>query len=374
MDDACADQYSFRPQLDPQSRKRYAHVKSRYSNRQDLMESIRQEQEKKAEYLLERRRELEEERIADCTFAPRVAEAFQDIQKPVVVSGLDRYFELKNLAQRKQQEQKEREQKIFRPESVAPRAAQNVQEAAADMVGFARLSGDTSQMDNLNGLDDPRRQRVTIPEPFELSGCRKCEAQILRLSVETLQESHREFNEALHRLARRLRPGLRRLSPSRPLPGRKLRNVARDAKVALHPTTEQLFCSGCSQVYIPGSNCRVSVQPLRKRKRTRKKPSKAERRAKPTKTGWTPGPKAKAEPEKPKRCVQYSCQWCGHRRRIRLPRRRAPRAAAAPTSFQSLNQKKQAAASQEARDAARAAKRQREAKAKAKAASEPWLH
>lgn len=49
------------------------------------------------------------------------------------------------------QEQKEREQKIFRPESVAPRAAQNVQEAAADMVGFARLSGDTSQMDNLNG-------------------------------------------------------------------------------------------------------------------------------------------------------------------------------------------------------------------------------
>ncbi|CAJ1457462.1 unnamed protein product [Effrenium voratum] len=153
MDDACADQYSFRPQLDPQSRKRYAHVKSRYSNRQDLMESIRQEQEKKAEYLLERRRELEEERIADCTFAPRVAEAFQDIQKPVVVSGLDRYFELKNLAQRKQQEQKEREQKIFRPESVAP------------------------------------RQRVTIPEPFELSGCRKCE------------ESHREFNEALHRVA-----------------------------------------------------------------------------------------------------------------------------------------------------------------------------
>ncbi|CAJ1457461.1 unnamed protein product [Effrenium voratum] len=152
---------------------------------------------------------------------------------------------------------------------------------------------------------------------------------------------------------------------------RRLRNVARDAKVALHPTTEQLFCSGCSQVYIPGSNCRVSVQPLRKRKRTRKKPLKAERRAKPTKTGWTPGPKAKAEPEKPKRCVQYSCQWCGHRRRMRLPRRRAPRAAAAPTSFQSLNQKKQAAASQEARDAARAAKRQREAKAKAKAASAP---
>lgn len=82
------------------------------------MESIRQEQEKKAEYLLERRRELEEERNASCTFTPSVTEGFQDIQRPVAVCGLDRFFELKTLAFKKQQEQLQREQKVFRPESL----------------------------------------------------------------------------------------------------------------------------------------------------------------------------------------------------------------------------------------------------------------
>lgn len=118
-DDSVRSDCSFRPQLDPRSSKRFAHVKSRYAKRPDLMENIRQEQEKKAEYLLERRRELEEERNADCTFTPSVTEGFQDIQRPVAVSGLDRFFELKTLALKKQQEQMEREQKVFRPESVA---------------------------------------------------------------------------------------------------------------------------------------------------------------------------------------------------------------------------------------------------------------
>ena len=99
------------------------------------MESIRQEQEKKAEYLLERRRELEEERSADCTFTPSVTEGFQDIQRPVAVSGLDRFFELKTLAFKKQQEQLQREQKVFRPESL----------------GASGVNG------------------VTVPEPFQLS-------------------------------------------------------------------------------------------------------------------------------------------------------------------------------------------------------------
>lgn len=133
-DSGHSDDSSFRPQLDRRSSRRFAHVKSRYA-RPDLMESIRQEQEKKAEYLLERRRELEEERNADCTFTPSVTEGFQDIQKPVAVSGLDRFFELKNLALKKQQEQQEREQRVFRPETIS---AQGV-------------------------------KGVTVPEPFQLS-------------------------------------------------------------------------------------------------------------------------------------------------------------------------------------------------------------
>ncbi|OLP97435.1 High mobility group protein 1-like [Symbiodinium microadriaticum] len=101
--DEWPSEYSFRPQLDPRSSKRFSHIKSRYAKRSELVETIRQEQEKKAEYLLERRRQLEEEKNADCTFAPRVKEIFQDNQKPIAVSGLDRFFELKSLALKKQQ-------------------------------------------------------------------------------------------------------------------------------------------------------------------------------------------------------------------------------------------------------------------------------
>lgn len=131
--DEWPSEYSFRPQLDPRSSKRFSHIKSRYAKRSELVETIRQEQEKKAEYLLERRRQLEEEKNADCTFAPRVKEIFQDNQKPIAVSGLDRFFELKSLALRKQQEQLEREQRVFRPESLA------------------------------------LHEGVTVPEPFQLS-------------------------------------------------------------------------------------------------------------------------------------------------------------------------------------------------------------
>ncbi|CAE7615135.1 HMG1 [Symbiodinium pilosum] len=130
---------SFRPRLDPRSSRRFSHIKSRYANRSDILDTIRQEQERKAEYLLERRRELDEEKSADCTFVPRVKEIFhQDLHKPVAVSGLDRFFELKSLALKKQQEQLEREQRVFRPESVSTGT----------------------------------QEGVTIPEPFELSECK----------------------------------------------------------------------------------------------------------------------------------------------------------------------------------------------------------
>ena len=83
---------SFRPQLDQRSSKRFAHVKSHYSKPELIAGRIRQEQEKKAEYLMERRRELEEAKHADCTFTPSVTDGFQeqmlltsDIFDPLVV-------------------------------------------------------------------------------------------------------------------------------------------------------------------------------------------------------------------------------------------------------------------------------------------------
>merc|ERR1740123_2578587 len=68
----------------------------------------------------ERRRVLEDLEQANCTFAPSTTGPYQEPNRPVVVSGLDRFFELRGIAQRQQQEQKEREAKLFRPEMRRP--------------------------------------------------------------------------------------------------------------------------------------------------------------------------------------------------------------------------------------------------------------
>merc|ERR1711972_408600 len=73
--------------------------------------------------------------MATCTFTPETSRAYEEPQNPVIVSGLDRFFELKGLAQRKQQEQQDREVRAFRPELCTTRCGS-----------------------------------TTIPEPFDLSG------------------------------------------------------------------------------------------------------------------------------------------------------------------------------------------------------------
>ncbi|CAE7657398.1 HMG1 [Symbiodinium sp. KB8] len=140
--DEWPSEYSFRPQLDPRSSKRFSHIKSRYAKRSELVETIRQEQEKKAEYLLERRRQLEEEKNADCTFAPRVKEIFQDNQKPIAVSGLDRFFELKSLALKKQQAKRG---------TIAVTTPKEL-EAKESHVAFFRISAFFSMADEKNFL------------------------------------------------------------------------------------------------------------------------------------------------------------------------------------------------------------------------------
>eukprot|EP00931_Biecheleriopsis_adriatica_P009108 TRINITY_DN110215_c0_g1_i1.p1 TRINITY_DN110215_c0_g1~~TRINITY_DN110215_c0_g1_i1.p1 ORF type:complete len:761 (-),score=149.48 TRINITY_DN110215_c0_g1_i1:20-2302(-) len=127
------EEHSFRPHLNAEHPKRFAHVKSHYSSRADMMDSIRQEQDRRRAELALKRQRLEEEELANCTFHPELRQAYEP-DTEVIVSGLSRFFELKSMAQRKQQEQKERERQVFRA---------SASEAA--------------------------RVGVTIPEPFELS-------------------------------------------------------------------------------------------------------------------------------------------------------------------------------------------------------------
>eukprot|EP00416_Gambierdiscus_australes_P035372 CAMPEP_0171118904 /NCGR_PEP_ID=MMETSP0766_2-20121228/95867_1 /TAXON_ID=439317 /ORGANISM="Gambierdiscus australes, Strain CAWD 149" /LENGTH=80 /DNA_ID=CAMNT_0011581523 /DNA_START=15 /DNA_END=254 /DNA_ORIENTATION=- len=79
------------------------------------MENIREEMERKQELLLERRREAEAQQLVGCTFTPEThgGRSYEEPQRPVVVSGLARFFELRTLAQKRQQELQQREVKVF---------------------------------------------------------------------------------------------------------------------------------------------------------------------------------------------------------------------------------------------------------------------
>eukprot|EP00928_Gymnodinium_smaydae_P037873 TRINITY_DN26238_c0_g1_i2.p1 TRINITY_DN26238_c0_g1~~TRINITY_DN26238_c0_g1_i2.p1 ORF type:complete len:453 (-),score=76.70 TRINITY_DN26238_c0_g1_i2:36-1394(-) len=125
--------HSFRPQVE--QKKRFAHIKSHYGPKDGIMENIREELAQREELLEERRREREDQEQAECTFAPETrSRAFEEPARPVAVSGLGRFFELRGLAQRQKREQEEREARVFQPQPTGLRCA-----------------------------------GVTIPEPFDLS-------------------------------------------------------------------------------------------------------------------------------------------------------------------------------------------------------------
>jgi len=131
------EECTFKPSMDPQSAKRYSYVKGHYSTSSaKLMDNIRDELDKRDYVLQEKRREKEEQEQSTCTFRPSTTKPYEEPEQPVVVSGLGRFFELREMAQRQQREKQEREAKAFHPEV------------------NARYDG------------------VTIPEPFNLSqGC-----------------------------------------------------------------------------------------------------------------------------------------------------------------------------------------------------------
>merc|ERR1712008_128258 len=148
------EEFSFQPQVEAKTAKRFAHIKTHYSsNGQGIMESIREDLERKQELLLERRQEMEERQQASCTFVPEISGQYEEPQQPVVVSGLGRFFELRSLAQRQRIEQEQREVRVFRPEQCTTRCG-----------------------------------GVTIPEPFELSYNHRDEAPEVRRAWEAAGE------------------------------------------------------------------------------------------------------------------------------------------------------------------------------------------
>ena len=86
------------------------------------IESYRQEKELR---IKEYRQEMEMEKMQECTFAPRTNPAGTDkakLNKPVVVHGLTRFLQNRELARMKDVEKKQREAKVFASGRGKPKA------------------------------------------------------------------------------------------------------------------------------------------------------------------------------------------------------------------------------------------------------------
>jgi hypothetical protein len=124
-----SEECTFKPKLDSKSQAIAANTGSRSALAPEsidtLSERLALEQKERADRLERARAEAEAQALRECTFAPQVQSrggehpestdraSKEATEKPLVIKGLGRYMELKQMAKRQQEAQKQREQKAF---------------------------------------------------------------------------------------------------------------------------------------------------------------------------------------------------------------------------------------------------------------------
>jgi len=107
---AAEEAFSFHPSLYSNGRK--AQAVSEYSQRQNISLNISAKFSEKELRLGEYRKRREEEELRECTFTPKTVTPRQE-NSPVVVRGLDQFFQHRDRARRLSAELREREAKAF---------------------------------------------------------------------------------------------------------------------------------------------------------------------------------------------------------------------------------------------------------------------
>ncbi|PHJ21287.1 hypothetical protein CSUI_004874 [Cystoisospora suis] len=100
---------------------RYSHLKSRFSDMNTYMQKVEEERKKKEILRQKYKKKLEEKELAECTFQPQLphsASIFDEEQSIIEpsfleVKGFDRFIELRLLAQKKEEEKRQREIEVF---------------------------------------------------------------------------------------------------------------------------------------------------------------------------------------------------------------------------------------------------------------------
>lgn len=104
---------TFKPNIN--SKRKFSNVSSKYSKDADILQEIQEQKRRKEIKADEIRKEVETEKMRDCTFRPVVKKNLPNEQDgPIIVRGLDRFLELKDLKRKQEEELKEREEKLFR--------------------------------------------------------------------------------------------------------------------------------------------------------------------------------------------------------------------------------------------------------------------
>eukprot|EP00743_Colponemidia_sp_Colp-15_P009571 GILK01010468.1.p1 GENE.GILK01010468.1~~GILK01010468.1.p1 ORF type:complete len:699 (-),score=140.42 GILK01010468.1:90-2186(-) len=112
---AFAEEHTFRPDIYSNTTK-YRDVQPHYKLDDNVMTQIKAEQEEKKRKVSQTKRDLEYEEMRGCTFTPEIirGSAVTSQQSAVLVRGLGRYLELKELSKRLEEEKREREEKAFK--------------------------------------------------------------------------------------------------------------------------------------------------------------------------------------------------------------------------------------------------------------------
>lgn len=106
---------TFKPRVSPGTARMFPHVRSRYAGSgEQVTANVQSELGEREQNTATLRRAREEQMAAECTFAPSVRKAVVRSTDAFVVSGLGRFFELKALASRQHEEERQREQQAFK--------------------------------------------------------------------------------------------------------------------------------------------------------------------------------------------------------------------------------------------------------------------
>jgi hypothetical protein len=153
MAEAQEHNYSFQPVC--ATSKKYAKVESDYRQGDAVLKTIEERQKERMEKLEALKKQQEFDELKSCAFRPQVTEKPAQ-SGPVVVHGMDRYLELREIAKRQSEEKKDREDKAFM----------------------------------VNVKHDPEHL-YTVPRPFQLHPSNK-EQRLVQLKQEQLERERME--------------------------------------------------------------------------------------------------------------------------------------------------------------------------------------